>query len=541
MDSKKLLTFIPPDARNIVEISSCVSNLEEQYRKINAKCKYKSIEFNKQTEDFITFRLSSVENNIDCLIYNNVLEHIDNVLGVLKQQVAKLDSGSQVIACIANIKLSPSNMNLLQRERQCSRDGGRGYNELLFSPLDRICDVFTQAGLTVVEIRTDNRFRISEDCCKYQDSFRVFTNELSLNIDEFNEQIEVNQYFIRALKGADPTQRLFIHSLLGEAKVCARVRILEPHSFLATIPGVRVKSEIGMAQLSESFLEKKVFIWQRVFVDNIVKQKELLRRGYLILAEIDDDPLRWASQHQANDFLTFRSCHGIQVSTEPLADFLRHYNPNVVVFPNQLAYLPEVRVYDEAGPITIFFGALNREADWLPIISQLNLVLNRYKQKVKVKVIHDRKFFDALAIENKVFSPFCSYSQYIKILRSADIAILPLQPGRFNEMKSDLKFLECAANGVASLASPTVYRESIIDGETGLLYFSPTDFAKKLILLINDTAFRWYISHNAYKWVAQERMLSNHYRKRYDWYLHMFDKLEDLNKEVKIRMPGQFT
>ncbi len=70
-------------------------------------------------------------------------------------------------------------------------------------------------------------------------------------------------------------------------------------------------------------------------------------------------------------------------------------------------------------------------------------------------------FFDALETPHKVFEPLASYGRYHELLHEADLALLPLEPTRFNEHKSDLKFLECGAHGVAALASVTVYGRTI--------------------------------------------------------------------------------
>ena len=70
----------------------------------------------------------------------------------------------------------------------------------------------------------------------------------------------------------------------------------------------------------------------------------LLEHGYLIIAEFDDDPLHFADLVKSN-FFALRSCHGVQTTTEPLAEVLREYNPNVQVFPNQLAILPPPRAF----------------------------------------------------------------------------------------------------------------------------------------------------------------------------------------------------
>ena len=107
----------------------------------------------------------------------------------------------------------------------------------------------------------------------------------------------------------------------------------------------------------------------------------VLSKNYLIITEFDDDPIRWKEHHITNDFFAFRSCHGIQTSTEALAEIFRQYNPNVKVFRNQLACLPPVRNYTNEK-ITLFFGALNREDDWKPIISSLNNIISVYNNKI---------------------------------------------------------------------------------------------------------------------------------------------------------------
>lgn len=350
------------------------------------------------------------------------------------------------------------------------------------------------------------------------------------------QQLALLQATAAQMGGPSP-RRLFIQSLLGETKVCARTRILDPHKLLATLPDVETLSEVGTAHLRGNVPgEDKVFIWQRIHVGETARQQELLRRGYLIVAEMDDDPLRWP-EYQKSDFFTFRSCHAVQVSTEALAEFIRPLNPNVAVFPNQLAYLPSPRVYEE-GVLTLFFGALNREEDWLPLMPCLNRLLQRYQKQLKVTVIHDRAFYDALETGNKGFTSFCTYEEYVSLLRKADVALLPLLPTRFNRMKSDLKFLECAGNGVVALASPTVYEASITDGETGFIYRTPQEFETKLKLLLEDRSLRQNMAGAAYSWVGRHRLLSQHYQQRYTWYRDLLARLPELNEALEERVPG---
>jgi len=332
---------------------------------------------------------------------------------------------------------------------------------------------------------------------------------------------------------------LLIQAMLGETKVCSRVRISEPHAFCQTIPGVRTIEQPLTADLNVGLPgEDKVFIWQRTWPQNMKQQQMLIKRNYLTVAEIDDDPLRWREYHEKNDFFAFRACHAVQTSTEPLAHYLRQFNPHVAVFPNQLAYLPPPRHYDDRRPITIFFGALNREQDWQVIMPVLNGILAKWGSKVVVGVIHDRQFFDALQTPHKKFIPFCQYGAYQQMLHSADIALLPLEPTRFNSMKSDLKFLECAAHGVVALASPTVYDATIVDGVTGLIYQSKEDFGQYLQHLLADSQWRHSLAGTAYDWVRIHRLLGDHYRSRIEWYNSLLAQYEVLTQEIYGRVGG---
>ena len=216
---------------------------------------------------------------------------------------------------------------------------------------------------------------------------------------------------------------------------------------------------------------------------------------------------------------------------------IRPRNPHVKVFKNQVASLPPRREYPDDGPVTLFFGALNREADWTAIIPALNRILADRGDSLRIQVVHDWGFYDAIETEFKSFESFCAYDKYITLLRTADISILPLNPTPFNLCKSDLKFIESAAHGTVTLASPTIYGDTIRPGETGLIFESPEDFEEKLIQLIDDRAMRLTIASNAYRYVAENRMLSQHYRERHAWYCEMLDRLPDLNRELRERVP----
>src|SRR4029078_12186342 len=99
--------------------------------------------------------------------------------------------------------------------------------------------------------------------------------------------------------------------------------------------------------------------------------------------------------------------------------------------------------------------------------------------------------------------------------------------------KAELKLHESPTRGVACLASPTVYGEVIRPGETGLVYSSPDHFAEQLTRLIDDVVFRRRMAENAYRYVAEHRLLGHNYTMRHDWYRSMLDRLPELNRELR--------
>jgi hypothetical protein len=58
--------------------------------------------------------------------------------------------------------------------------------------------------------------------------------------------------------------------------------------------------------------------------------------------------------------------------------------------------------------------------------------------------------------------------------------------------------------------------------------------------VIENDAWRREIAANAYAHVRDHRLISHHYRDRYDWYLDMRDRLPELNAALRDRVPELF-
>jgi SAM-dependent methyltransferase len=561
-----LLRTIPPDACTVLEAGCGTGALAEAYRRINNRVTYYGIEKNREAvkiaglvgridrliegdlEDMgpLVPGLSEEQPSVDCLIFGDVLEHLLDPWSVLARLVRLVRDGGQILACIPNVQHYSVIINLMRGRWDYQDEGLLDRTHLRFFTLSGIRDLFSKAGLQIFDIQP--RWWPGNEPEQFQQVMAPVLNSLGIEPVLFATQTRAVQYLVRAVRTVEQPSRMLIWTLVGSG-LGSEVRVREPLEFLATIAGVRIRTGTGLQydELKQTWPgEQKVFIQQRVIIpsdDHLYLQRQLIGNGYLIVAEIDDDP-RHFGEMVSNDFLALRSCHCVQTTTERMAETIREFNPYVAVFPNQIARLPRLRSRKSddpaGGPVRLFFGAINRETDWAADMPVTNDVIDRYASKVRVQVVYDRAFFDALSTSYKFFEPLCPIERYHELLDEADIALLPLAPTRFNEHKSDLKFIECAAHGVVCLASPTIYGQTIIDGEMGLIYRSSGELLYQLERLIGDSSLRQRLGENARCYVAENRMLAQHYRVRHDWYLHMLTRKDELDAELRKRVPEIF-
>lgn len=549
-----LLSLIPGEAQRVLEVGCGDGAMGEQFKRVAPGCHYTGIAFSAEDARHAGTKIDRViaepihalphldgepcdisPASLDCIIYRLEVVNSPDFEAIVTQQQTWLRPEGIILFAVPNPYYWGEIVAFLSGQRR-----PQGYT---IEEAQQICH---RSGLTPLDVRVLNEAEEEPPAAFatwIYDHLEAAAQAFSFDPTLFRLTNRTSHYIFRAWNAPCKPRLLLVQTLLISKMASDRVRVYQPDRLLQAIPGVRTSSNVHALTLMPGRPnEEKVFIWQRAQLDRetgIAKQQRILRDNYLTVAEIDDDPRFWAS-HIESDFFTFRSCHCIQTSTEPLAEFLRQFNPYVKVIPNQLPELPPPRVYDDRAPVTIFFGALNREPDWQPLMEGLNRTLNEFGDRVHVRVVHDRHFYNAIQTPHKSFEATCTYDRYHEILRECDVALLPLNPTEFNGMKSDLKFIECAGRGVVTLVSPTVYQGSVEHGKTALMFQTPEEFEVLLHQVIENDAWRREIAANAYAHVRDHRLISHHYRDRYDWYLDMRDRLPELNAALRDRVPELF-
>ena len=345
------------------------------------------------------------------------------------------------------------------------------------------------------------------------------------------------QYVFRATRR--PVSRLhFDARMLPHIGGVSQVRIVDPLLALATVPGVTARLSLRHEPPIADFPEPKIALLHRQVLaseTSVAEIAELVRAGYLVVADFDDHPDAFPIIAQTG-YRAFRAVHAIQTSTEALAATLRAYNTEVAVFPNCLPELPKPRNFVNPTRLKLFFGALIGKSTGT-IMPALNAVLQVARGRVHVEVVHDRGFFEALATPDKSFTPTCDHATYLGILGSCDLALMPLADFTFNRAKSDLKFVEAGGHRVAALASEVVYGESITDGFNGLLFRNPPEFQRQLLRAIGDLEAMRRIADTARGAVGDRRMLAGQLATRRAWYQSLWDRRDALTDALLTRAP----
>ena len=216
-------------------------------------------------------------------------------------------------------------------------------------------------------------------------------------------------------------------------------------------------------------------IWQRPLPDSVQQWCSVVdgwrRRGCLVLVEWDDHPKLFPpsifKRFLAVDHIHLRYCHGLQTSNPRLARVLRRFNPHVFELENGIHPIPPLRLEPLKAPLRLFLGNFNREHEQRQLAPALRQWLQESEDPYIVTV-GSSGLEGLLPFHRTEQHPHLSYDAYRKLLRSCQVALLPLQSGEPQACKTPIKWLEASAESVAVVAGPELYGSWLEQGKYGL-------------------------------------------------------------------------
>ncbi|MBF0357385.1 MAG: glycosyltransferase [Magnetococcales bacterium] len=311
--------------------------------------------------------------------------------------------------------------------------------------------------------------------------------------------------------------------------VCSPYRLDMPRKILNNSGDFKITcfSDITQKEFDEIVQNADIVVIQRAPLNQEFKPllDGLIQAGKFTVYEIDDDLMhlnpesRYAKQapvdygQSIEAFIS--SCHAVQCSTLQLAERIRPLNSEVAVITNQLEHIEDfIDKRGQEGPVIIGYAAgLDHYQDWYTIQDEYNRAIAELEAegvRVETWIVGDHDIFNSITSTNKRFFPLLSRNKYMDFLKKLNISLCILGNSFFNLAKSDVKYLESSASSSAVIASNTVYGTTIIHEKTGLLFETPQEFGQQLKKLAKDQNIANKLATNAYNYVKNERLVSQH-------------------------------
>jgi glycosyltransferase involved in cell wall biosynthesis len=544
-----LLERIPLSARTVLDVGCNTGALGAAFRRLSPRALLLGIESNPAAAELAAQRLdqvavSDVEQNpmpftldrpLDCIVYGDIIEHLREPWAVLRRHAEVLSDDGVMLICVPNMQHWSFADRLLRGTWKYEPSGLLDETHLRWFSLETMREGLQAVGLVPHDVSP----RVF-DTAKAQEFARLMTPALAaLGVDPvaFAQRTAPLQYVWRVLKR--PRQMISIAAnMLQPVGGVSHVRVVYPLRAIRSDPTVLTHFAASGEIKVPGGEAPRIFVLHRPMLAGqrgAAVVRNLLSAGWVIVTEFDDHPDHFGML-EPEDQLAFRGVHAVQTSTPALATVLRTHNPEVMVFPNAIRVLPEVRNFLDPQAQTLFFGALNRERDWPPLMPVLNEVAEKAGERLRFCVVHDQGFFDALHTPHKQYTPTCDYDTYLTLLGQCEISLMPLSDTPFNRAKSDLKFIEAGSCRVAALASNIVYADSIEDGRTGLLFHNVDELRDRLLRLVAMPELARGLGDAARHYVAGERMLAYQVAPRIAWYRSLWARRAELNSALYARL-----
>ena len=306
---------------------------------------------------------------------------------------------------------------------------------------------------------------------------------------------------------------------------CKWYRITTPSYYLSQNHQVDILKPPN--EITLQFLNYDIFIIQRPHQE--FYHKELIpflknrRNPKKVFIDMDDNLFELSVENPSFKFytetkiksmeITLSMVDGIICSTEPLAAYLKRYNPNVIVIPNIITYNTYSKniTYNTYSKLRVgWCGSNTHNKDFS---DELIIALEKLQNEIQLVIYGDIP--SCLLHLNIEHHQWTSVEEYYDTLNNLnlDVGLIPSTNTLFNFSKSNIKFLEYSVCKIVSIADTTYpYRYSIIEGETG--FFG--DWYNNLRRLVNNREELQRVSNNATQYVQKYHTYCDEYIKLWE-------------------------
>ncbi len=545
-----MLCRIPLWARTILDVGGGSGSLTAAYRAMNPTARLLVMDTapdastSSRLDEIATIDVQAeslpfeVRGGIDCIIYDGILERLRDPWGLLRRHAEALSPDGMMLIRVPNMEHWSVADRLLCGTWSAAPSEPEHEPYRLWFTLDAMRRALLEAGLVLCDVMRHDAAAGQGTSSRFIDAILPALSALGVDPDDYIRRASPTHLVWRLRK--EKRRRMHISgNMLAPVGGVSHVRVVHPLQAIGTDPliSVNVTDKVAVTPAATDDAAR-IFILHRPALTGRHGPdmlRGLIRAGYLVVTEFDDHP-DFFQMMQLGGEVSFRGVHAVQTSTPALAEVLRKYNPEIAVFPNAVWSLPPPRNFADPSTITCFFGALNREEDWRPLLPAINAVASKAGERLRFQVVHDQQFFQALESPHKSFTPTCDYATYMQLLGNSEISFMPLADTPFNRAKSDLKFIEAGSRRVAALASTVVYGDSVEDGRTGLLFRDASELHSRLLRLVAMPDLACSLADAAREYVLRERMLAYQVAPRIAWYRSLWERRDLLAAALQARM-----
>lgn len=308
----------------------------------------------------------------------------------------------------------------------------------------------------------------------------------------------------------------------------------------------------------DNFKKLDIVVVQREFAVTI-PFKELKRiignSKVKIVYEIDDNLINLYPAHPFYELYNskrdyyidyLKNSDLITVTTNSLREDFYKYNSKIAILPNFIdtsiwGNNNEIKKVNKKIKI-LFSGSKTHLNDLMIIQEAIINIYSKYKEQVEFLFWGDitekiEKQCKVIKV-SKYFNKYSDYAEHLKSL-DIDIGLIPLKKNKFNTSKSNIKWLDYSAAGIASILSDVeAYNSSVINEINGILVKNDTSsWVEAIEDLIINSRKRERIAENAREVVLSQHSIQKNSAKWYLYYKSLINTSMEDSVKISIIVP----